>query len=188
MIDVMRGMRVRLTMAKFMFLHRDKEWLAAVKVVRGFVDERIDATLAQINAIKNGSEQPGTRTDLLWDISQRLPEKEPLRGQIMAVFIPSNDTTSILISNAIYALARYPNVWKKLRQCVIDLGDRPITFETLRSLRYLNYILNESKPAYCHLVTESQLTICTSAPTLSKRYSDGPYGAGGYHAPGRGRS
>jgi cytochrome P450 monooxygenase len=146
MVDVMRGVRARLQMSKFMFLHHDKKWLASVKTVRDFVDGRIDKTLTELESRKKLADPAvGERTDLLWDIARQLPDKESLRGQIMAVFIPSNDTTSILISNAMFALVRHPHVWEKLRREVLALGDLPLTFERLRGLRYLNYIINESR-------------------------------------------
>lgn len=151
MVDTMRGIRVRLTMSKLMFLHRDPVWMENVKIVRDFVDERIDASLTQLQDVKSGKRtsctenQPDGRTDLLWDMVQQLQDKEALRGQIMAVFIPSNDTTSILISNAIYALARHPHVYQTLREEVLALGDQEITFEKLRGLRYLRYVINESE-------------------------------------------
>ncbi|QMW46589.1 hypothetical protein G4B11_010044 [Aspergillus flavus] len=154
MVDTMRGIRVRLTMSKLMFLHRDPVWMENVKIVRDFVDERIDASLTQLQDVKSGKgtscteNQPDGRTDLLWDMVQQLQDKEALRGQIMAVFIPSNDTTSILISNAIYALARHPHVYQTLREEVLALGDQEITFEKLRGLRYLRYVINETHRLY----------------------------------------
>lgn len=145
MVDMMRGVRARLQMSKLMFLHHDTKWLASVKTVRDFIDANIDRTLAELQSRKTTSNPSSERTDLLWDIAKQLPEKEALRGQIMAVFIPSNDTTSILISNAIFALARHPHVWEKLRREVVALGDLPLTFERLRGLKYLNYVINESR-------------------------------------------
>ncbi|KAB8077610.1 cytochrome P450 [Aspergillus leporis] len=154
MVDTMRGIRVRLTMSKLMFLHRDPVWMENVQIVRDFVDERIDASLTQLQDVKSGKgtsateNQPDGRTDLLWDMVQQLQDKEALRGQIMAVFIPSNDTTSILISNAIFALARHPHVYQTLREEVLALGDEEITFEKLRGLRYLRYVINETHRLY----------------------------------------
>jgi cytochrome P450 len=60
--------------------------------------------------------------------------------------MPTNDTTSMLISNCIWYLARYPDAWAKLRQEVLALGkDAPLSFDTLRNMTYLNGVINESK-------------------------------------------
>jgi cytochrome P450 monooxygenase len=144
MIEMMRGLRVRLLLGKFLFLHRDSKWLEAVSVIRDFIDGNIDKTLAELQDYK-ATGQESKRTDLLWDMARQHQDKELLRGQIIAVFIPSNDTTSILISNAFYALARNPRVWAKLQEEVAALGDAPLNFDLLRGVRYVNWVLNESE-------------------------------------------
>lgn len=144
MIEMMRGLRVRLLLGKFLFLHRDSKWLVAVGVIRDFIDGNIDKTLAELQDYK-ATGQESKRTDLLWDMARQHQDKELLRGQIIAVFIPSNDTTSILISNAFYALARNPRVWAKLHEEVAALGDAPLNFDVLRGVRYVNWVLNESE-------------------------------------------
>lgn len=151
MVTVMRGVRLRLQMNKFLFLYRNKSWFDAVAQVHRFVDGHIDTTLRQLEDRKKGAKKQkvnpdnNERTDLLWVMAQQLPDKLALRSQILAVFVPSNDTTSILISNAFFALARHPQAWAKLRQEVLALGDTKLDFESLRSLKYVNWVLNESE-------------------------------------------
>lgn len=145
MIEMMRGLRVRLLLGKFLFLHRDSKWLEAVGVIRDFIDGNIDRTLAELRDCKALGQELSKRTDLLWDMARQHQDKELLRGQIIAVFVPSNDTTSILISNVFYALARNPRVWTKLQEEISALGATPLDFELLRSLKYTNWVLNESK-------------------------------------------
>ena len=149
MVDVMRGVRLRLQMNKFLFLYRDKTWFDAVALVHRFVDGHIDKTLKQLRNSKTAKSSAKTtgeeRNDLLWVMAKQLQDPKALRSQILAVFVPSNDTTSILISNAFYALARHPEVWDKLRKEVESLGHTTLNFESLRSLKYLNWVLNESE-------------------------------------------
>lgn len=40
----------------------------------------------------------------------------------MNVFFPARDTAGTLTSNIIFMLARYPEVWAKLRKEVLDIG------------------------------------------------------------------
>ena len=149
MVDVMRGVRLRLQMNKFLFLYRDKTWFDAVALVHRFVDGHIDKTLKQLRDSKTANSLTKTtadeRNDLLWVMAKQLQDPKALRSQILAVFVPSNDTTSILISNAFYALARHPEVWDKLRVEVESLGQTTLNFESLRSLKYLSWVLNESE-------------------------------------------
>jgi cytochrome P450 monooxygenase len=144
MIEMMRGLRVRLLLGKALFLHRDPKWFEAVRVIREFIGGNIDKTLAELENCKTTGKE-SFRTDLLWDMAKQLPDKEALLGQIIAVFIPSNDTTSILISNAFYAIARHPRVWAKLHEEVAALADTPLNFELLRGMKYVTWVLNESE-------------------------------------------
>ena len=146
----MRGIRLRLQMNRMLFLYRDKTWFDAVAKVHKFVDAQIDKTFSELDErelARKNRKKPSSpeRTDLLWVMAQQLRDKKALRSQILAVFVPSNDTTSILISNAFYALARHPKVWAKLREEVASVDPENLTWDTLRGMRYLNWILNESK-------------------------------------------
>jgi len=149
----MAGLRLRLQLSSFVFLHRDKEWFAACKRIHKFLDGYIDTACAQLERQKitgkpatypDGSE----RDDFLWTLVQQVPDKKEIRTQLTAVWIPSNETTSVLISNTIFALARHPEVVAKLRKEVVEYGDEPLTFEGLRSLNYLRWTVNESHRLY----------------------------------------
>lgn len=105
MVDIMRGLRVRLQMGKYLFLHRDKAWHSSIALVHKFMNKHIDDTIEEVRQIKMTGRKTlpaNERTDLLWDMAQHVEDRETLRSQITAVWVPSNDTTSILISNAFY--------------------------------------------------------------------------------------
>lgn len=148
MVNIMRGARVRLTMGKFMFLHRDPSWYASIQLVHKFMDEYIYEAFKERKQHKENPENfLGTeeRTDLLWDMTQHLDDPRLLRDQITAVWVPSNETTSIHVSNALWALARHPNVWDRLQKEVQSLGDDELTFSKLRGMQYMNWVINESR-------------------------------------------
>ena len=50
-----------------------------------------------------------------------LPEdRERLRSEMLLLFVPNNDTTSIFISNVFWNMARHPEVYQKVREEVRD--------------------------------------------------------------------
>jgi cytochrome P450 monooxygenase len=146
MMEVQQGLRLRLQLGRLVRFHHDAKWLEKVALVHRFLDAHIDKTLAEVTK-SNESGIVSDRTDLLWVMANQLQDKLALRSQITGVWVPSNDTTSILISNAFYALARHPHVVKKLREEILSMAppDKPVTWDLLRSLRYLRYVINESE-------------------------------------------
>ncbi|KUJ09020.1 cytochrome P450 [Mollisia scopiformis] len=179
MIAVMAGLRLRLQLSSFLFLHRDPEWLAACKRIHVFLDTYIEKAYKQLEDEKNGMQATyasgEARNDFLWTIARQVPDKLELRTQLTAVWIPSNETTSILMSNTLFALARHPEVVQKLRKEILKYGDKLLTFEGLRSIDYLRWIINESHRLYpVSLQTVRACVKNTSLPTGGGTHGKAP--------------
>jgi cytochrome P450 monooxygenase len=126
--------------------------------VHDFIDRQIDRAYKERAEKETGSDasNPGLsqnavtkseRTDLLWTMVGNVPkDRERLRSEMLLLFVPNNDTTSIFISNVFWNLARFPHVYAKVREEVLAIGeDAPLTYETLRAMKYMEAVLNESK-------------------------------------------
>jgi hypothetical protein len=50
-----------------------------------------------------------------------------------------------MLSYLFYYLARDQRVWKKLRAEVLALGDETPSFEQIKSLKYMQWVLNEGR-------------------------------------------
>jgi cytochrome P450 monooxygenase len=149
MMDILRGARLRAQTYRVMWAFNWDWWLNAVDEVHAFVNPHIRSTFKEIDErerrIKEKLPVGPERSDLLWSMATNLRDEELLRSQLCLIIVPNNDTTSIFISNCLWHLARYPKAWEKLRQEVSALGDKPLTFEILRNMTYLQGVLNESK-------------------------------------------
>ena len=151
---VMVGFGLRVRLGRLRFLYRDKAWFNAVSMVHGYVDKYIDAA---IEKHRKDTEKPATgnsdtkdyhqtRYILLDEMAKHTQDKADLRSQILAVFMPSRDTTSWLTSNTFHVLARNPKMYNKLRsEIALAAGTQPLTFELLKSIKYLQWALFESK-------------------------------------------
>jgi cytochrome P450 monooxygenase len=156
MVDILRRLRLRLQWYKYLFLFRHQSWLGAVQAVHNYINKHIDSTFKELEEMEamerlktriNPEEatENTKRTDLLWFMASRLRDKVALRSQICLIFVPNNDTTSIFISHILWNLARYPVVYAKCCTEIEALGDSELTFETLRGLKYLQAVLDESE-------------------------------------------
>jgi cytochrome P450 len=71
-----------------------------------------------------------------------------IRAELLNILLAGRDTTAGLLSNTFFVLARRPDVWAKLQSEVNQLGGKRPDYETLRNMKYLKYVLNESLRLY----------------------------------------
>ncbi|KAH8652617.1 cytochrome P450 alkane hydroxylase-like protein [Tricladium varicosporioides] len=113
-------------------------------IIDGFVSEEYER---QAVASKTGKEDDvGTpyKYVLLKELVRSTDDRILVRNELMNVFFPARDTAGILTSNIIFLLARYPAVWKRIRSEVQNFGDQKLTFESLKTLKYIHYVMNET--------------------------------------------
>lgn len=136
---------------EFYWLHNPKRFRDSIKEVHRFADFCVQNALQrfhdskQIPTVSSTSKQKYTFLDELVKATQDPIE---LRSQLMNMLLAGRDTTAGLLSWTFWLLARHPAVFKKLRMVILDnfgpyeQTDR-ISFSSLKSCAYLQYVLNE---------------------------------------------
>ena len=124
----------------------NEKWKDSLKKVHAFVDKHVGHALAETNTgVDSENGLPSHhRYVLIREMAREIRDPIELRFQVINVFFPARDSTGIALSNALFNLARNPKVWTELREQALALGDRPVTFETLKSLHLFRYVLFES--------------------------------------------
>lgn len=147
----MEGLGNRVRLGRLKFLYRDPAWFDSIRTVHKFIENHIDNALEAERIRKQSGQSEKAehhRYILLNEMVKQMQDKLDLRSQILAVFMPSRDTTAFLVSNVVHALARKPDSWSKLREEVLSLGSQSLTFEVLKSMKYLQWVINESIYAF----------------------------------------
>ncbi|KAF4611350.1 hypothetical protein G7Y89_g15663 [Cudoniella acicularis] len=67
---------------------------------------------------------------------------------MLNLLLARRDTTAGLLSNAFHTLVRHLKVWQKLSEEVEILEGRTPTYEDLKNMKYLKYVLNEMLHLY----------------------------------------
>ena len=68
-----------------------------------------------------------------------------IRNQLLYVFLPAHGATGVALTNVFFNLARDPSCYAKLRQEILDAREQATwTCERLESLKYLQYVINET--------------------------------------------
>jgi len=132
------GRRTRL--GKFRWFVRDKAFSTACRRIQKYADKHLQL------ALKNNSfSEKDNRYVFLNEMAAHISDHEFIRNNVLAVYVAGHESTAILLSNLMFITSRYPEVWEKLRQEALAVQHQPVTFELLKSLRYLNQVINESE-------------------------------------------
>lgn len=130
-------------------LSRDKEYDRACKFVHAFVDQIVYRALEQSKSRdpEKPAEESG-RYVFLTEVAKRTSDPKQLRDECLNILLAGRDTTASLLSHTFHVLARRPDIFNKLKAEVDELGGARPDYETLKSMKYLKYVLNESLRLY----------------------------------------
>lgn len=121
----------------------------AYRQCRAYVDRYVDQAMALRAASVEGEPQQKDRErghdSLLKQLAASSVDKEKIRDDLLSVLIAARDTTSNLMGNLFFVLARRPDIWAKLREEVGHLGPGLPAYEELRDLKYAKYCVNECR-------------------------------------------
>jgi len=139
---------------RFFLYSFDGSWKQAYDKVHAFIDHHVKQALEETAPSGHQSdsktpshlaqEVPQHRYILLYEMAKQIRDPIELRSQVLNVFVPSRDTVSVAVSNALFQLARNPAVWTSLRREALALGSKPLTFEVLKSLVLFKYVVFET--------------------------------------------
>ena len=122
----------------------------------------------------------------LYELVKKTTDPVQLRSELMNVLLAGRDTTASLLSDTWFVLARRPDIWAKLREEVDALGGEKPTFQQIKDMKYLKWVLNECKHLIAILI--SNLThLYGSTPPLPSSSRKHPLRRGRHHSPGRRR-
>lgn len=132
----------------------DKKWLVQCAKIhatlKGYIDEEIK--------LQKQSKPPGTSSEttdgssgyqhiLLKELVKKYPDDKTLiRNELMNVFFAARDSVGTVTSSMIFPPAGSPASWEKLRKEVAAITpEQELTFEFLKSLKYVQAVIDESK-------------------------------------------
>ncbi|KAI1809735.1 putative N-alkane-inducible cytochrome P450 [Poronia punctata] len=121
-------------------LVRDRQFDDACRLIHNFVDKYIHDAL-------RGDVKAG-RYNLLAELAKECRDPVKIREELLNVLLAARDTTASLLSSVCYLLARNPAVWAKLSEEVAELDGQIPGYDSLKNMRYLKSVLNETLRLY----------------------------------------
>ena len=133
---------------KLAVLFPDPKWQASVKYcheyVQNYVQEALEKSQRYANGKEKASEDRASRYVFLNELAKTGYSARKIQDELLNILLAGRDTTASLLAHVWYILARRPDVFEKLRAEVMRVGtDRP-TFEQIKEMKYLQYVMNES--------------------------------------------
>jgi cytochrome P450 len=118
---------------------KDK-FTTSCEAVHRAIDDRITQKVQEGFAAADSK-----RYIFLEGLSQETDDKAQIRDEILSVLFAGRDSTGSLLSNAMFMLARKPEVWDQLREEVMRVtqGELPDA-AMLRQMTFLRNVLTES--------------------------------------------
>ena len=150
--ESVRGIARRRRSGRMQFLYAfDREWKRSYSKVHAFIDGHVTRVLKEtaqkVGATDDSDETPDsdppTRFIVLYGMALAVRDPLQLRYQILNIFLAARDTTSILLGNALFQLARNPNVWTSLRNAVSEIDPQSLTFDVIQSLVLFRHVIFE---------------------------------------------
>jgi hypothetical protein len=142
------GLAIRSRLGPLMIFHRDRAFSKATVEARRFVDQFVQKALDYRAAYVDGKDTAKAQEQryvFIYELSKQTADRTVLTDQLLNILLAGRDTTAGILSITFFILARRPEIWNRLRDEVLKVqGERP-SFEELKSMTYLSWVLNESK-------------------------------------------
>lgn len=119
----------------------NREWHQKVKIVHKFADDIIEDAIRDVDAGKVSEKH---RYVFLYSLLGQTRDRYTLRSELLNILLAGRDTTAGLLTNTWHVLSRRPDIWAKLKAEVDALGGQIPDYGSIKEMKYLKYVLNES--------------------------------------------
>ena len=116
-----------------------------MSVLNNFIAPYVERAVSETQDDIAKKEAHGEKVNFMDSLSQFTKDRTLLRDQLVSTLLAGRDSTACTMSWLTYELAYHPDVYAKLRkEVLVRLGtDRTPTYEDLKSMKYMQWCLNE---------------------------------------------
>ncbi|PNH42134.1 hypothetical protein VD0004_g5113 [Verticillium dahliae] len=121
-----------------------------LRIINNFVNQYIDLALRLSPEELSSKTKSDKDFTFLHELASYTQDRTAIRDQLVAVLLAGRDTTACTLSWAVYELSRQPELVRKLRDEILQhVGpDREPTYADMKSMRYLQNVVNETLRLY----------------------------------------
>ncbi|KAM0181147.1 hypothetical protein ACHAPC_000557 [Botrytis cinerea] len=139
----LQGVGMRMVLPFWDFLSRDPKFWSSCRDAQDFVDKILDKVMDK--AVSASEEQKYSVAYGLADLGQ---DRVKIRDELLGLFLPVHDAIATPLTNIFFNLARNSQAGAKLQKEITAIGSAELTPKLLKSLSYLNCVINETMRLY----------------------------------------
>ena len=118
-----------------------------------WIDDLVEKGLKELATQKGdeaspSSSSPPSRYVVLHELAAQTTNKVKIRSELLNILLAGRDTTASLLSNIWFTLSQRPDLYARVREEVDAQDSDNLSFETLKDMKYLRALMNESLRMY----------------------------------------
>jgi cytochrome P450 len=140
------GLQARI--GKLVNIFRDKDYTDAITFINEYFSSYVQKAVELYKTALKGEKVEHEAVSIyvfLEHLAKTNYGEKKIQDQLLNILLAGCDTTASFLSFLFHVLARGPDVFSKLRAEVMELGNKRPTFEQVKSMKYLQWYLNESE-------------------------------------------
>ncbi|KAH8901148.1 n-alkane-inducible cytochrome P450 [Thozetella sp. PMI_491] len=155
------------------FMPHSKEVKESYRICRSHARKFVEDAISK-GSLGVAEENKGRRNFIL-ELASTGMNTEKVTNEVIALLTAGRDTTSALLSNFFFLVARRPDVWSNLRAGATRFGEETPSYEQLRDLKYTRWCVNEALRLYPPIAINSRTAVRdTVLPRGGGRLGDRP--------------
>ena len=143
-----RGMEIRLRTGRLLpLMPRDHAFEAAREVLHEYGDAFVRRAVEYRKKWEQGetekSEKGEDRYVFLRELAKESEDPSDLRDNLLGMLLVGSESTATMLTSALSVLSNRQDLWAKMRSEVLDMREVEPSYERVRALTTLTYVLNE---------------------------------------------
>lgn len=138
-----QGVGKRVMLGKLDFLIRDSQFWDSCVFIREYTLKHIDRAIMYSEGNKSYGGQ--RRYILAHELVKTTTSRAVLCDQLLNMVFAGRDTPAVALTSVFFCVARSPQTWRKIRDEIKGLKDEELTFDRLKTLRYVQSVIKEGE-------------------------------------------
>lgn len=135
-------------LGRFWALAPKSRYLESCEIAHKFIDHYVDQALEEGPQLSTENSEKAAKQSMAQGLAAQTDDRESIRSQILQGMLASLETTSALLGNSIFLLARHPQYWQHIRAESKQRGSDLLNFDSLLNFKTVQNVLYESRYIY----------------------------------------